>query len=83
MIEISFYSTMAEKTGTPRLVLELPPHTSVYELLLRLWDSYPLLARSSQMAILINGESINSMNIKHTFLKSEDKVFILPNIFGG
>lgn len=92
-MNIKFYGHLAEQLGTSRLLMNIKAKTTIYEMLLCLNNNFPNIfnkyfefsagSLKTTLVILVNGTSINNINIIEECVDEKDEVYIMPMLEGG
>jgi MoaD family protein len=79
-VQVHFYSYFKDQTGCERLLEEMPPGSTIDDLLSRLFERYPPLARFSKSMLVAVGVEYQDRGY---LLRDGDEVSLFPPVQGG
>ena len=79
-ILVRFFAIYRERSGVSKKVFQMPPDSSVLDLINVLRTQYPNLAPSDvQIVVAVNNEYASEQSM----LKNNDEVALIPPVSGG
>jgi molybdopterin converting factor subunit 1 len=79
-ILVRFFAIYRERAGVSKKVFQMPPDSSVLDLINALRNQYPNLAPSDvQIVVAVNNEYASQQFV----LKNDDEVALIPPVSGG
>jgi molybdopterin synthase sulfur carrier subunit len=91
-MQVKLYASLRQAARTKMLEFNIPPGTTIRDVLLEITQAYPVLVKfiwndqgelSEHAHVFINSENIHHLAGLQTELKPDDHVDIFPPLVGG
>ncbi|MFL7838815.1 MAG: ubiquitin-like small modifier protein 1 [Candidatus Promineifilaceae bacterium] len=92
-MKVNFYATLRQIVGQKTIELDLPPETTVFQMVESVMDQYPLMRPElvdengdlhGHIHIFVNGRDAPYLEDKlDTVISASDKIDIFPPVGGG
>jgi sulfur-carrier protein len=92
-MKVNFYATLRQIAGQKAIELDLPPETTVFQMVESVMDQYPLMRPElvdengdlhGHIHIFVNGRDAPYLEDKlDTVISASDKIDIFPPVGGG
>jgi molybdopterin synthase sulfur carrier subunit len=91
-MQVKLYASLRQAAGTKMLDVEVPPGTTIREVLVEVTRRYPVLIRfiwtdqgelSEHAHVFVNSENVHHLAGLETKLNPDDHVDIFPPLVGG